>query len=92
MSKENVDLIRRAVETLNQGELQAIHTFVEEACDPEVEWHTSSDLPDSGVYRGRDNAVEVSALSRRHRGARPRALRVRLQQRGVSPQSADTLR
>jgi hypothetical protein len=26
---------------------------------PEVEWHTSSDLPDSGVYRGHDGLAAL---------------------------------
>jgi ketosteroid isomerase-like protein len=59
MSAENVDLVRRAFETLNQGELQAVCALIEEICDPEVEWHTSSDLPDSGVYRGPDGVAAL---------------------------------
>lgn len=49
MSRENVEVVRRTYEEFartGQPPLSAL--------DPDVEWHTAADLPDSGVHRGHD--------------------------------------
>jgi ketosteroid isomerase-like protein len=54
MSQENVELIQRAYEEFDRARQPPLSVL-----DPEVEWHTAADLPDSGVHRGHDG---VSAL------------------------------
>lgn len=49
MSQENIEIVQRGYEWFNRsGEL------LDEAFDPDVEWHTAEDLPDSGTHRGVD--------------------------------------
>jgi hypothetical protein len=52
MSEENVEVIRRTIECLNEWEV------AEECYDPEVEWTTQPDSPNYTTYRG------VSGLKR----------------------------
>ena len=62
MSAENAELIRRTYEEANRarwGRIEEVQRAVLSAMDPEVEWHTSSDLPDSGVYRGHDSVAAL---------------------------------
>ena len=62
MSRENVELIRRTYEEFNRtrrGSTEERQRTVLTAADPEVEWHTSSDLPDSDVYRGHDGVAAL---------------------------------
>ena len=47
MSRENVELVRRTYEEFGRTRQAPLS-----ALDPEVEWHTAADLPDSGVHRG----------------------------------------
>jgi ketosteroid isomerase-like protein len=54
MSRENVELVRRAYE-----EFGRTRQAPSSALDPEIEWHTAADLPDSGVHHGH---VGVAAL------------------------------
>jgi uncharacterized protein len=48
MSRENVEIVRRAYEAFARGDVEHILAVL----DPAVEWHTRDNLPDSGVYRG----------------------------------------
>ena len=66
MSAENVELVRRALGTINAvGETdpgtldpEKIAPDVWARLDPEFELHERSDLPDSKVYRGREESKE----------------------------------
>jgi hypothetical protein len=49
MSRENVELVRSAYEEFDRARQPPLSVL-----DPEVEWHTAADLPDSGVHRGHD--------------------------------------
>jgi ketosteroid isomerase-like protein len=49
MSEENVVVVRRAYEEFTRTGHPPLS-----AVDPDVEWHTAADLPDSGVHRGHD--------------------------------------
>ena len=50
MSEENVEAVRRAFAAFNRRDMDAML----EEFDPEIEWHTATDLPDSSVFRGHD--------------------------------------
>jgi ketosteroid isomerase-like protein len=50
MSQENVEVATRVYEQINQRGLDAAW----ELLDPDLEWETSPNLPDAGVYRGRE--------------------------------------
>jgi ketosteroid isomerase-like protein len=56
VSQENVDFLSglfAAVDTLDKDELlAALPHFVEETCDPEVEWVEDPERADGHVYRG----------------------------------------
>ena len=55
MSPENVEIIRGTFEEWAQtGEL------VYRRLDPEIEWQTRADLPDSGVYRRHDGVTALT--------------------------------
>ena len=49
MSQENVEIASRAFQQMSQGGFDAVWELV----DPDLEWETSPNLPDAGVYRGR---------------------------------------
>jgi len=49
VSRQNVELIRGAY-----AEWAETGRPVYRILDPEIEWHTRADLPDSGVHRGHD--------------------------------------
>jgi ketosteroid isomerase-like protein len=51
MSQENVEIIRRAFELFNRGDLDML-AF--EFYDPQVEWLTSREDPDAATHRGRE--------------------------------------
>jgi ketosteroid isomerase-like protein len=53
MSQENVQLVRRALETVNRGGLEGIIKFIDEAAAPDAEL-TTPGLPDAGPVRGRE--------------------------------------
>ena len=62
MSEENVELIRRIYEEFDRtrrGSIEERQRAVLSAADPEVEWHTATDLPDSRVYRGHDGVAAL---------------------------------
>jgi ketosteroid isomerase-like protein len=51
MSQENVEVVRRATDAYNRGNLQEAASWI----DPEIEWDMSRvEVPDPGVYRGLD--------------------------------------
>ena len=54
MSQENVELIRAAYEEFNRTGQPVLWGF-----DPEVEYHTRADLPDSSVHRGLDGVAAL---------------------------------
>jgi ketosteroid isomerase-like protein len=54
MSRENVEIVRRAAEGYNRAGVEALHDFL----DPDVEFTEDPRFPEAGVYRGRD-AVEA---------------------------------
>jgi hypothetical protein len=49
MSQENVELVRRAYEAWNRGDLETAFEFL----DLDVEVSVPPDLPEAGTYRGR---------------------------------------
>ena len=56
MSQENVERVRRAYQLYaktQQPDYELLHQ--------DVTWHTALDLPDSGIYRGRDGVAELYA-------------------------------
>jgi ketosteroid isomerase-like protein len=61
MSEENVEIVRRGYEAFNQwgahpgGER---NPEIPPLLHPEVEFHTYADVPEPGVYRGRDAVIE----------------------------------
>jgi ketosteroid isomerase-like protein len=56
MSQENVELVRRAVDLINRGDLDAA---LEEATDDlEVDWSNSIG-PLKGIYRGRQEVLKL---------------------------------
>jgi ketosteroid isomerase-like protein len=57
MSQENVEIVRRAYETLAREGGEAALAFLA----PEVEWHVRPDLPDSDIYRGHDGMRRLFA-------------------------------
>ena len=54
MSRENVEIVRKAAEGYNRAGVEALHDFL----DPDVEFTEDPRFPEAGVYRGRD-AVEA---------------------------------
>ena len=54
MSQENVELIRGVYEEFDDTRRAVLRVL-----DPEVEWHTAPDLPDSGVHRGHDGVASL---------------------------------
>ena len=48
MTQDNVDLVRRSFQALAHGDFEA--AFADH--DPNTEWRTASDEPDSQTYRG----------------------------------------
>ena len=50
MSQENVEIATRVFEQISEGGFDAAW----EDLDPDLEWETSPNLPDAGLYRGRE--------------------------------------
>ena len=48
--KDDVEILRSAYEALNQGDIEGAIA----ALDEDAEWTEHSDLPEAGVYRGRE--------------------------------------
>jgi ketosteroid isomerase-like protein len=60
MSRENVEIVRRAYEAWNRGDAEAATEFLA----PDIEWHLPPNFPESGSMRGRDEVVEgIATLS-----------------------------
>jgi ketosteroid isomerase-like protein len=57
MSLENVEVVRRGVEVMNRGGLDALRDFVDEVADPSIEV-SSAGLPDVGRVHGREAAKD----------------------------------
>jgi len=51
MSQENVEIIRRAYDALERGDLDLLAS---EFYDPQIEWQTSREDPDAATHRGRE--------------------------------------
>src|SRR5919106_6380733 len=51
MSQESVDVATRFYEAAGRGD----YDLAWEMVDPDIEWETSPNLPDAGIYRGREN-------------------------------------
>ena len=56
MSRENVQIVRRAYEAFNQGDLEGILGFV----DPEIEVRPDPDLPDWRVFERREGFLSFA--------------------------------
>jgi ketosteroid isomerase-like protein len=50
MSPENVEIATRFYEAVSRGDFGRVW----EIADPDLEWESSPNLPDAGVYRGRE--------------------------------------
>jgi ketosteroid isomerase-like protein len=57
MSEAEVDVVRRAAEAWAEGGVEAMLEFA----DPEVEWQSRADLPDSDLYKGHDGVRRLYA-------------------------------
>jgi uncharacterized protein len=53
MSEENVEIVRRALEAWERGDMNAAADLL----DPEVEWRMPPNIPEAGTFRGRDEVV-----------------------------------
>ena len=49
MSSQNAEALRATFEAFARGDDSAL-----DIADPDIEWHTGADIPDSGVHRGRE--------------------------------------
>ena len=86
MSQENVELARRTWELWSQG----ADDEVARRLAPDVEWHHQIGLgtPAEGIYRGREEVLELSTTIRDSFGV----IRVEIEQvRGLSPTEVLTL-
>ena len=54
MSQENVEIVRVGFDALNRGEWDEVL----ELLDPEVEWETTGQFVEGGVYRGHEGVRE----------------------------------
>jgi ketosteroid isomerase-like protein len=61
MSEENVEIIRRGMDVINEGRLHAVLAFMDEFVDPDMELRTAGHLPDVGRGRGREAAKAMWA-------------------------------
>jgi ketosteroid isomerase-like protein len=57
VSEESAEVVRRMIDAFNRGDLA--EALAE--CAPEVEWHTSGQFADQGVYRGHAGIEELQA-------------------------------
>jgi hypothetical protein len=56
MSRENVEIVRRAYEAFNQGDLEGLLDFV----DPEIEVRPDPGLPGWRVFEGREGFLSFA--------------------------------
>jgi ketosteroid isomerase-like protein len=54
MSKENVEIVRRAYEAFNAGDPETAIALL----DPDVEWTLPAHFPDAETWRGRERVVD----------------------------------
>jgi ketosteroid isomerase-like protein len=54
VSRENVEVVRRAFAAFNRGDLDAALKRMH----PDIEWQTHDAFPDAGTYRGREGVRE----------------------------------
>jgi ketosteroid isomerase-like protein len=54
VSRENVELVREAIEEFNRGDLEAAL----ELMHPDIEWRTLEAFPDAATYRGHEEVRE----------------------------------
>ena len=52
MSEENVEIVRAMLEAV--GPETATDDWLDEFCDPEIEWHDVPIYPSAGIHTGRD--------------------------------------
>jgi ketosteroid isomerase-like protein len=57
VSGENVEFVRRAIETANAGAWEGDETLA--LLHPEIQIHTASDWPGPSLYEGRDGALAL---------------------------------
>jgi ketosteroid isomerase-like protein len=57
MPQENVEIVRRAFEALEQGGVGALLEF----CSAEIEYRVRRDLPDARTYHGHDGVRALAA-------------------------------
>jgi ketosteroid isomerase-like protein len=57
MSQENVEIVRRAVDAFNRGELETLAEMVA-FYDTDIEYHEHPDFIEIGTFRGRDALAE----------------------------------
>jgi ketosteroid isomerase-like protein len=53
VSRENVEIVRRAFEAWNSGEPDAAAGLL----DPGIEWHLPENFPDAGTWRGKEQVL-----------------------------------
>jgi ketosteroid isomerase-like protein len=56
MTQENVEVVRRACEAFNQGDLEGLLDFVH----PEIEVRPDPGLPDWRVFEGREGFLAIA--------------------------------
>ena len=54
MSRENVEVVRSSIDSINEGDLDRVHEAIHE--DFEADWSNSIGPHGGGVYRGREQA------------------------------------
>jgi ketosteroid isomerase-like protein len=65
MSRENVEVVRRAYDSFNRWGERPAHApsfgaEVEDLLHPDVEFHTYANSPEAGTYRGRGAVIEYN--------------------------------
>jgi ketosteroid isomerase-like protein len=56
MSEENVEIVRRAYEATNRGDIDTAESYIH----PEIEFHTYARSPEAGVYHGKQAVREYN--------------------------------
>ena len=57
MSEENLEVVRRALEALEQGDVDAMLEF----CSPGIDYRVRHDLPDARTYHGHNGIRALAA-------------------------------
>jgi ketosteroid isomerase-like protein len=61
MSQENVDTIREVFDRFNRADDDRL---IDDLFDPAAVWHSRTDEPDTGIYRGAEAIKEMSRMWR----------------------------